>query len=300
MKMQSYYRLGDVKECNVRVDDRYLMVNCAGTTALSEPFTTHSRAGRRDYYMMVMARGALEMDLDGVPRIVRTGHMIIYPPETPYRYAKRDPGPMVYYWAHFTGYGAGQMLGGCGLETGRLYEIGDVESVTGAFRRLFEPFLFRDSCFEEAAAARLTLLCVQLRRALDRRIPADESGEADRIRRSLEYMHSHYAEPIAVAQLACMEHLSASRFSAAFRQSTGVSPRAYLIDLRIRMAADMIRRTDLHFKQIARNVGYEDPLYFSRLFRARTGLSPRRYRERFGGGLPGGTEPAGHDHKDNT
>ena len=133
-------------------------------------------------------------------------------------------------------------------------EIGDVESVTGAFRRLFEPFLFRDSCFEEAAAARLTLLCVQLRRALDRRIPADESGEADRIRRSLEYMHSHYAEPIAVAQLACMEHLSASRFSAANRQSTGVSPRAYLIDLRIRMAADMIRRTDLHFKQIARNV----------------------------------------------
>ncbi|NLG37500.1 MAG: helix-turn-helix transcriptional regulator [Clostridiales bacterium] len=284
MKMQSYYRLGDVKECNVCVDDRYLTVNCAGAAVLSEPFTTHNRAGRRDYYMMVMARGALEMYINGAPRAMRTGHMIIYPPETPYRYVKRDPSLMVYYWAHFTGYGAGEMLDGCGLETGRLYEIGDVETVTGAFRRLFDPFLFRDGCFEEVAAARLTLLCVQLRRALDGQLPADESGAANRIRRSLEYIHSHYAEPVTVAQLADMEHLSASRFSAAFRQSTGVSPRAYLIALRIRMAADMIRRTDLGFKQIARNVGYEDPLYFSRLFRAHTGLSPRRYREDFGGG----------------
>ena len=52
-----------------------------------------------------------------MPRIVRTATIIS--PETPYRYAKRTLA-MVYYWAHFTGYGAGQMLGGCGLETGRL------------------------------------------------------------------------------------------------------------------------------------------------------------------------------------
>ena len=44
MKMQSYYRLGDVKECNVRVDDRYLTVNCAGTTALSDIYRTAAQA----------------------------------------------------------------------------------------------------------------------------------------------------------------------------------------------------------------------------------------------------------------
>ena len=79
-----------------------------------------------------------------------------------------------------------------------------------------------------------------------------------------------------------MEHLSPSRYSAVFRGCMGVSPQGFLIGLRMKNAADLIRRTDLTITQVAQAVGYEDALYFSTLFRRKMGLPPSRYREKFG------------------
>ena len=58
----------------------------------------------------------------------------------------------------------------------------------------------------------------------------------------------------------------------------GVSPQQYLIDLRLRNARDLLISTDLSISEVARSVGYDDPLYFSRLYRKHYGLSPRESR----------------------
>ena len=84
--------------------------------------------------------------------------------------------------------------------------------------------------------------------------------------------------------LARMEHLSPSRYSAVFRSCMGVSPQGFLTYLRIKNAADLLCRTDLSMAQVAQAVGYDDPLYFSALFRRKMGMAPSRYREEFGGG----------------
>ncbi len=78
-----------------------------------------------------------------------------------------------------------------------------------------------------------------------------------------------------------MEHLSPSRYSALFRSCMGISPQGFLIRLRIQNAANLICQTDLQIGEIAKAVGYEDPLYFSTLFHKKTGFSPREYREKF-------------------
>ena len=115
------------------------------------------------------------------------------------------------------------------------------------------------------------------------RQPRDANAGMRRIRASLEYLYRNYALPVRLEDLAEIEHLSPSRYSAVFRASVGISPQNFLIGLRIKNAADLIRRTDLSISQIARVVGYEDPLYFSRLFCRKMGLSPIQYREKFGG-----------------
>jgi AraC-like DNA-binding protein len=74
-------------------------------------------------------------------------------------------------------------------------------------------------------------------------------------------------------------HLSESHFGRLFRDETGVAPMKFLRDLRIARACELLRRTHLHVAEIAYDVGYSDPAYFSRLFHRQTGTSPRAYRQ---------------------
>jgi len=73
--------------------------------------------------------------------------------------------------------------------------------------------------------------------------------------------------------------LSASHLRSLFAAELGVSPIAALQTQRTREARRLLAGGSLTVKEIARQVGYEDPLYFSRAFRKRVGMSPMEYRQ---------------------
>lgn len=69
------------------------------------------------------------------------------------------------------------------------------------------------------------------------------------------------------------EHLSR-----VFRKQYGLTPNEYVQSIRIERAKDLLRHTDLIIASIADNVGYADSVYFSRLFKRHTGISPGKFR----------------------
>lgn len=73
-------------------------------------------------------------------------------------------------------------------------------------------------------------------------------------------------------------HLSPSRFSAVFREAVGLAPIDYLVKLRMQRARQLLPDRAFSVAQIAAQVGYDDAFYFSRLFKAHYGFSPRAYR----------------------
>jgi transcriptional regulator GlxA family with amidase domain len=186
---------------------------------------------------------------------------------------------MAYYWVHFTGNGAASLLADCRIGPG-LHLAGASPSVTGLFHQLFEAFIYRDDCLEPAAAGLLTSLLVALSRSRNKWRTEPRPPAPERLSRSIDYLHQHSSRPVTLSCLAALEHLSVSRYSALFRRCMGQSPQSFLIDLRLRSAVALLHKTDLSIKQIASMVGYEDPLYFSRLFRSRLGISPRLYQQR--------------------
>ncbi len=277
MDNQSYYRLLDNTGCDKAENDRYLVVNCTGVFNIDRPFVTNRPSGRQDYYLMYLDQGQLDVLLDGRRQTLQPGHAVLFHPGDATWYAKNDAGTMTYYWIHFTGYGVPAVLRGCGLEAAGSYYAGPRQEMTEIFHELFQNYLSRDSCFELAAAAQLANILVLIRRSLDELARSRHNQVTGQIKASLEYIHHHYSQPISLAQLAAMEHRSPSRYGALFRQIMGVSPYEFIVGLRLRMAADLMMKTNLSLKQIAQMVGYEDQLYFSRLFRSRRGLSPRQY-----------------------
>lgn len=280
MKNQSYYRLAGDDSCNIAVLDRFLTVNCTGVCVLPDPFSNANPSGRRDFYLMYLYSGELEAAAAGQQYTLREGDLLVYPAGKPYRYRKKDSDEMIYFWAHFSGYGAEELLRESGIEPGRVFHPGKSEELAACFERLFEPFFLRKKFFEMEAAAQLIMILSKAARRILRRTEEQSAPPAVRIRRSLEYLYRNYAEPVRLEQLAQLEHLSPSRYSAVFRQCMGMSPQHFLISLRIRNAADLMRRTDLSVKQIAQAVGYDDPFYFSSLFKQKTSFSPSAYQQK--------------------
>ena len=96
-----------------------------------------------------------------------------------------------------------------------------------------------------------------------------------------EYIGKNYANgEISLNATAQSVNLSPNHFSTIFSQETGSTFIEYLTDLRMEKAREMLRCTDRKTSEIAYCVGYQDPHYFSYLFRKINNCSPREYREK--------------------
>ena len=276
MHTQSYYRLTeDVDGCNILDHSHRLIVNCSGICALDASFKSTSARGRHDHYLMYVVDGELEASSGEASFFLRPGDVAFYRPDAPYAYQNVSGGRMVYLWVHFTGAEADHLLHERGLQTGHAYSVGISEEIEESFEAIQRLFITRPAFYLEEAASHMDLLLTRIGRAV-----SSESmrSPSERLHASLNHLNHHYAEPLKLDSLAAMEYLSASRYSALFRQIMGLSPQQYLIDLRLRNAREMLLSTDLSITEVARSVGYDDALYFSRLFRRHLGASPSEVR----------------------
>ncbi len=103
-----------------------------------------------------------------------------------------------------------------------------------------------------------------------------------RIEQSIAFMKQHLDQALPAAVLAVQANVSLSHFFAIFKQRTGQTPIAYFIHLRMERARELLEGTALNVKEIAALLGYEDPFYFSRVFKSVAGVAPTEYRHRIG------------------
>jgi len=96
---------------------------------------------------------------------------------------------------------------------------------------------------------------------------------------SIQYMIDNVNNNISVNELAQMVHMSISNFSRTFKNDVGMSPLNYFNYLKINRARELLATSRTSISDIARSLGYEDPLYFSRMFKKVTGISPSEYRK---------------------
>ena len=78
--------------------------------------------------------------------------------------------------------------------------------------------------------------------------------------------------------LAAVAHLSKYHFSSRYKALTGYSPIKHFLHMKIEYACQLLDSSEMSVKAISAELGYPDPLYFSRLFSKTIGMSPRAYR----------------------
>jgi transcriptional regulator GlxA family with amidase domain len=103
-----------------------------------------------------------------------------------------------------------------------------------------------------------------------------------RIGRSIAYMVEHLNQPLQVSTLAAQASVSTSHFFALFKRQMGTAPIDFFIRLRMNHARELLDSTRSSIKEIAAEMGYDDPFYFSRVFKSVHQVAPAEYRRRNG------------------
>ena len=100
-----------------------------------------------------------------------------------------------------------------------------------------------------------------------------------------QWMHEHLARKISINELAGSLRVSGRSLNRRFHQATGMGPQAWLQQLRISQARDLLRHSNLPVSEVAWQVGISDTSHFGQLFKAQAGMTPARYREAVRGKL---------------
>jgi len=96
--------------------------------------------------------------------------------------------------------------------------------------------------------------------------------------KSIRYINEHYNENITVNKLASLEHYNRSYYSDWFLKETGKSPSAYIQELRLNKAKELLLNTDLPILHIAIQVGFEHQSSLTRLFQKYGEITPSQFR----------------------
>ena len=236
--------------------------------------------GRVDWQLIYIAAGKGHFQLNGQEVVVPAGNMVLYQPKQEQRYHFLGEDRSQYWFVHFTGRQIRNILksyeiplDGYILHTGISYEYEDL------FRRMRDELVECSYKYEELLTYLLRELLVVMNRKMNEELPKTTGFVQDELNFAKAYFREHYNEDISIEQYAASRNMSTSWFGKIFTASVGVSPKKYILDFRIRNAQVLLETTDCTVSEIARIVGYENPLYFSRLFRKAKGLSPLKYRK---------------------
>lgn len=225
-------------------------------------------------------RGAGWCELAGTRHTVHAGEMLVIPPGTPHAYGADDQRPWSIQWFHAQGGLLGEFLHELKITPEEpVFRLGASTQFLGLFEEVLDTVEHGYSTRQLVCAAQVLahLLAVVLR---EQSHPGrQQSSPAQRITQTIAYMKHHLSQPLQLDALAALANLSGSRYVALFKQQAGYAPIDYFIRLRMHRACQLLDTTDASVKEVAARLGYEDALYFSRLFRAVNDLTPTEYRQ---------------------
>lgn len=258
-----------------------LVVGSCGTYRLKTrpKLPTYWQKGRRDYQILYVANGKTHFWFDGKEKIVSAGHMVLYKPEEIQKYVYYlDDNPEV-FWIHFTGSDVKNILAYHGISLDEhVFYCGVLPDYKALFRKIIQELQLCRYGYEDYIASLFNDILLLVDRQQHEQKKATGNVQ-EQIERAAAYFNENYNTKISIDDYAESLHISTNWFIHNFKQYTGMSPAQYILSLRMVNAQSLLERTTYNIKEISEIVGYENPLYFSRVFKKEIGKSPAQYRK---------------------
>ena len=208
-------------------------------------------------------------------------HFFIIPDGVPHAYSADTIDPWSIYWIHFAGTKANH-LGKPTLQpisvprTNNSRIIERIDLFNELFYILERGFSLENMEYTSQTLPRLIASFTYMTQYRSIKEPFSK----DPVSQSINFMLENINRKYKLEELAKVVKLSASHYSRLFLSRTGHSPIDYFIQLKIQRSCRMLDHDERSIADVAREIGFEDPFYFSRQFKKVMNRSPREYRNK--------------------
>ena len=233
----------------------------------------------RDHYLIhYVVSGSGTLQCNQQEYTVGAGMLFIIFPSQVASYQADETNPWQYNWVGFNGADARRLVKMTELSKEQpVWQSDDPEETCRLIRSI------ADASDNTAAAdaemvGRLYLFLAHLIKHSHNRSAGDTHQTY--VDNALRYIQYNYASNIGVADIARYVGISRSQLYRAFLQDFGVSPHAYLQTYRINEACSLLRDPAYSVAEVAGSVGFNDPLYFSRVFKSIKSVTPSDYQKK--------------------
>jgi len=154
------------------------------------------------------------------------------------------------------------------------------------FIEIFNRMLDEQSSGEEESrillGAYLVEFVIKLRRAIRETLGGDAGGDniEARIIGAMNLIQRNIGGELDLERVARRAFMSSSHFSHTFKERFGESPKSYQVRKRIEKAMELLKESSMSAMEISSELGYNDPYFFYRQFRRKTGMTPTEFRKR--------------------
>lgn len=259
-------------EKNDYASDKYINVNSCGCRHNFD-YAIIRKNGRLDYHLLYICSNKCRAVYEGDEYLLTPGDFIFYYPGQTQMYSFDSENGCDTMWIHFSGTAAAEILEGLKLHAG-VFHCRPDEKIYSVFKELVQEYQVKSYIHQSAE----NVLLIYLLTIISRNI--DNHRKATDIEKVIMAMNNKLDEPYDINKYAKICSLSSSRFSHKFKQVTGMPPLKYFMNIRLKRAKEFLRFSDLSISEIAERVGYDNPLYFSRIFKKAFSVSPTEYRNK--------------------
>ena len=244
----------------------------------------HFRArpeGADENILIVCVAGAGHFEIEGRSGRLEARQALVIPRGISHSYEADRMDPWSIHWIHFKGNDAGLYLR---LLPDVEFHVPLAPACTAGLETVFQSaYAAIAGSYSQSNILYLAQLCHHLLGMVFFHNPAYSptlrAPASHDVQPTVTYIMEHCTDPLTRDTLARHAGLSVAHFSLLFQRQTGMSPVQFLIQQRMRLACRLMDTSSQTIREIATQVGYEDPYYFSRLFSKTIGHSPRQYRQ---------------------
>lgn len=238
----------------------------------------------RDHYLLhFVKKGQGTFINNGRTFHITAGQIFLITPETIHYYAPMDHDPWSYIWVGFHGTKADYYLSLAGLSTDSpIYHPKHVDRIALCFDRLIQCLTIPTGAIKDLRqlTCLYDLFSTMASTEYETSLLKNKSNQEVYIKTVIDFIYKHFPLKISISEIAEKIGLNPSYLGSIFKKQLGMSPQQFLIQVRMDKACQFMKHPDLTISDIARSVGYDDPLHFSRMFRKLKGMSPSDYRSK--------------------
>lgn len=241
------------------------------------------RSDHDDFILIYCAEGKGELTIEEKKKAIKAGDLFVLPPNTPHTYRADKAFPWTVYWCHFQGKNACDFFEYIYKDYTfpMLHYMTDIDLIQ-SFRALVDSVKNSSLLAELIHTSNLFRHILTKIAQLSRHKDLSEGGSTSNkvpISKIQRFMRSNIDKQLSLSELASLSHCSKFHFARQYLAATGKPPLKQFIEIKIEHASFLLEQTSLSISEIASQIGYDDALYFSRVFRRVRGISPSEYRK---------------------